>query len=148
MKNKVLMILGFTFVASAFSAVETSLGVVKAVKISQKVEVADCQTNYVRKESMAWCKVPVITLKDTDTIVAMSPSIHKKIPQGNGVILDITLTANTEGFYWFVFSRKNADGFYQAAPTYDEVSPLLGSLVDELDNGEVHWKLYRVQAAN
>lgn len=145
--KKAYLILGVLLAAPAFSAVETNLGAVKAVKVTQKVENSACEVRFERKTYSSFCKVPVFEKKDTDQLVSISSPINMKFQLGNGVVLNATLTAHTEGFYWFIFERKTTGGDFLAAPTFDQVEFVMEDLISKLDNGEVFWKLYRVQAA-
>lgn len=129
----------------AHAATENILGDVKVVKITQQVSLADCQEKFELKEYSSFCKIPVWTLRDTDLLVSMNESIVVKIQEPSGKILRASLATHSAGFYWFIFERKASDGMPLAPPSYSQALPVMQNLLSQLENGEVYWKLYRLQ---
>lgn len=136
----------FLFVCSfaLHSAEETVLGQPKIIKISQKVSIQDCQASFKKTDYSSFCKVQVWKQKDTDLLASQSESVIEKISFSNNSTLRINLATNTEGFYWFIFERKDKDGMLLPAVTFEEASPYMQGLIDKLANGEVFWKVYRL----
>ncbi len=129
---------------ASFSATEDVLGSVKVVKITQKVSVSDCQANFKRMESFSLCKVQAWTPQDTDTFLSNSDAVKFAINESNGMTLKALLVANVNGYYMFTFERRDEYGITKGI-SLSEATPLMNELYSKLDNGEVFWKLYRMQ---
>lgn len=144
MRNLSVILLSFFVLNESHSATEDVLGSVKVVKITQKVSVADCQTNFKKMESFSFCKVQAWTPLDTDTFLSNSVAVKLAINESNGMTLKALLVANVNGYYMFTFERRDEYGITKGI-SLSEASPLMNELYSKLDNGEVFWKLYRMQ---
>ena len=131
------------FVSSLVTANETVLGTVKAVKITQKVSVNDCQSNFKQLDYSSLCKVQVLEVKDTDLFLSSSEVVRVSHAESEGKSLKGTLVVNVNGFYLFTFERKDEYGLTKGI-TVNEATPLMEELVSKTENGEVFWKYYRV----
>lgn len=142
--TKLFLIAAIINLPLSIAATEVTLGNVKAVKISQKVSVSECQNNFKQLEGSSFCKVQAWEPRDTDLFLAQSESLRIKVEEGNGKHIEARLHANVNGYYLFVFERKNEYGLSKSI-TLAEATPLMESLTSQLNNGEVFWKFYRVQ---
>ncbi len=138
----VLMLsLGSSFL---YAATEEVLGSLKVVKITQKVSVADCQSNFKQLEFSSLCKVTVWDARDTDMFLTGSEAVVVKVDEGNGNSLVGRLIANVNGYYLFTFERRDEYGLSKTVPLR-EALPMMDALYSKLPNGELFWKLYRMQ---
>ena len=136
----------FIFITGSLlsASTESVLGDVKVVKISQKVSVSDCRANFVQKEILSICKIPVFELKDTDIFLASSAPVILDSQESHGFTLQARLSVNVKGYYLYTFERQNREGFTREV-SLAEALPLMQELSAQAENGEVFWKLYRLQ---
>ncbi|MEZ4814089.1 MAG: hypothetical protein R3A80_02640 [Bdellovibrionota bacterium] len=142
--NKILLIAAVLNLPLSLATTEQTLGNVKAIKITQKVSVSECQNNFKQLEFSSFCKVQAWEPRDTDLFITQSDSVGLKIEESDGKHLNARLLANVNGYYLFTFERKNEYGLSKSI-TLAEATPLMEALTAQLNSGELFWKIYRVQ---